>query len=161
MSEHWYFKCLTCGEYSENRLNHGDNILLNILGCVDIIKNLSDSDKYKYLEISILGKGSEPIDFLMNHYGEGHDVVVISEYGTIKGVDSTSKIIEEKPGITFEIDEEEEKKIDEWLREIRIEDMCFPVLSYHFRSLGNIGMEIKVIEHITGKELDLTDESKW
>jgi len=38
--------------------------------------------------------------------------------------------------------------------------MNFPVLTYSSRQFGNIGIEIKVREHITNKELDLTD-SKW
>lgn len=68
----------------------------------------------------------------------------------------------------FEIDKEEQQKIDEWLREIRdqmdlanTEYMNFPALSYHFRPLGNIGIEVIVREHVTGKELDLTNIDKW
>lgn len=61
----------------------------------------------------------------------------------------------------FEIDKEEQQKIEKWLKEIRVEDMYFPMLSYHFRPFGNIGIEVKVKEHITGKELDLTDIDKW
>lgn len=30
--------------------------------------------------------GTGPIAFLMEHYGEGHDVVVESEYGEIKRI---------------------------------------------------------------------------
>lgn len=61
----------------------------------------------------------------------------------------------------FEIDEEEQQKIEKWLKEIRIEDMNFPVLTYSFRPIGNIGMEVIVRERLTHKELDLADESKW
>jgi hypothetical protein len=86
MSEIWYFKCLRCDEKTEEGLNHGDKILLNVLNHVDTIKSLLDSDESGYIEISIMGRGMEPIDFLMEHYGEGHDVVVYSEYGEIKRV---------------------------------------------------------------------------
>jgi hypothetical protein len=82
MSESWYFKCLKCDD-----LNHGDKILLNVLRHVDAIKSLLDSDESGYLQISIIGMGTEPIAFLNEHYGEGHDVVVYSEYGKIKRVD--------------------------------------------------------------------------
>lgn len=61
----------------------------------------------------------------------------------------------------FEIDEEEQQKIEKWLSEIRVEDMNFPKLTYSFRPFDGIGMEVKVKEHITNKELDLTDERKW
>jgi len=56
----------------------------------------------------------------------------------------------------FEIDEDEQQKIEEWLKEIRnqmnlanTEYMNFPALSYHFRPFGNIGIEVKVKEHVT------------
>jgi hypothetical protein len=84
MSEIWYFKCLKCDEKNEDGLNHGDKILLNVLRHVDTIKSLLDSDEFGYLQISMMGIGTEPIDFLMEHYGGGHDVVVCSEYGKIK-----------------------------------------------------------------------------
>ena len=61
----------------------------------------------------------------------------------------------------FEIDEEEQQKIEKWLREIRIEDMNFPMLEYYFRPFAGVGIEVKVRERLTNKELDLTDESKW
>ena len=61
----------------------------------------------------------------------------------------------------FEIDEEEQQKIEKWLREIRIEDMNFPILTYSFSPFGGIGIVVKVREHLTNKELDLTDENKW
>ena len=61
----------------------------------------------------------------------------------------------------FEIDEEEKQKIEEWLREIRVEDMNFPELTYSFSPIGNFGMTVKVKERITNKGLDLTDSSKW
>lgn len=80
MSEIWYFKCLKCDVENEEGMNHGDEILLNVLQQVDTIKNLLESNKEGWLELSIMGAGTEPIDFLMNHYGEGHDVVVNSEY---------------------------------------------------------------------------------
>ena len=87
MSKIWHFKCLKCDENNEDGLNHGDKILLNVLKNVDTIKSLLDNDEYGYLEISI-GMGTEPITFLMEHYGEGHDVVVYSEYGEIKRVEN-------------------------------------------------------------------------
>ncbi len=87
MSEIWHFKCLTCDEKNYDGLNHGDKILLGVLRCVDTLKSLLDRDESGYLEISVMDIGTEPIDFLMEHYGEGHDVVVYSEYGKIKRVD--------------------------------------------------------------------------
>lgn len=87
MSETWHFKCLRCDERNEDGLNHGDNILLNVLRHANTIKSLLDSDESGYLEISIVSRGTEPITFLMEHYGDGHDVVVESEYGDIKRVD--------------------------------------------------------------------------
>ena len=88
MSKIWYFKCLKCDEYNADGLNHGDKILLNVLKHVDTIKSLLDNNESGYLEISIMGMGMVPITFLMEHYGEGHDVVVYSEYGEIKRVDN-------------------------------------------------------------------------
>ncbi len=61
----------------------------------------------------------------------------------------------------FEIDEEEQQKIEKWLSEIRVENMHFPRLTYSFRPFDGIGMEVKVKEHITNEELYLIDESKW
>ena len=86
MSKTWYFKCLECDEQNEDGLNHGDKILLNVLRQIDTIKSLLDSDESGYIQISIMGIGTEPISFLMEHYGDGHDVVVCSEYGKIKRV---------------------------------------------------------------------------
>lgn len=91
MSEIWRFKCLKCDEESECGLNHGDKILLNLLKHVDAIKSLLDNDKDGYIELSILGSGSEPIGFLTAHYGEGHDVVILSEYGKIKKIGDIEK----------------------------------------------------------------------
>ncbi len=88
MSEFWYFKCLKCDEKNKDSLNHGDKILLDVLRHIDAIKSLLDSDESGYLEISIMNIGTEPIDFLNEHYGEGHEVVVYSEYGKIKRVDN-------------------------------------------------------------------------
>lgn len=86
MSEIWHFKCLKCGEHNEDGLNHGDKTLLNVLAHVDAIHSLLDRDESGYIEVSIMGVGTEPIAFLMEHYGEGHDVVVYSEYGKIKRI---------------------------------------------------------------------------
>lgn len=86
MSKTWYFKCLKCDKENEDGLNHGDKILLNVLRHIDTIKSLLVSDESGYLQVSIMGIGTEPIAFLMEHYGDGHDVVVYSEYGKIKRV---------------------------------------------------------------------------
>ena len=94
MSESWHFKCLKCDEENEDGLNHGDKILLNALRHVDTIKSLLDSDESGYIQVSIMGMGMEPISFLMEHYGEGHDVVVYSEYGKIKRVDDVQEEIQ-------------------------------------------------------------------
>ena len=91
MSEIWRFKCLRCDEQNEDGLNHGDKILLNVLRHIDTIKSLLDSDESGDLEISIIG-GTEPITFLMQHYGDGHDVVVESEYGKIKRIDEKEEL---------------------------------------------------------------------
>lgn len=61
----------------------------------------------------------------------------------------------------FEIDEEQQQKIEKWLSKIRIEDMNFPDLIYLFRPMSGIGLIVTVKERITNKELDLTDVSKW
>jgi len=60
----------------------------------------------------------------------------------------------------FEIDKEQEEKIKIWLNEIRIEDEYFPQLIYSFIP-GDIGSIIIIRERVTGKELDITDTSKW
>jgi hypothetical protein len=86
MSEIWYLKCLKCGKGIEDGLNHGDKILLNVLEHVDDIRSLLGSDESGCIEVSVLGMGVIPIEFLMEHYGEGHDVVVESEYGEIKRI---------------------------------------------------------------------------
>lgn len=93
MSESWHFKCLRCDEENEAGLNHGNEILLNVLRHVDAIKSLLDNDESGYLEISIMGMGTESIAFLMEHYGEEHDVVVYSEYGKIKRIDDIQEEI--------------------------------------------------------------------
>ncbi len=87
MSETWNFKCLKCEQESEERLNKGDNVLLNTLKNVDAIKSLLDEDDLGYIEVSIMSMGTEPISFLMEHYGDEHDVVVYSEYGKIRRVE--------------------------------------------------------------------------
>jgi len=94
MSETWRFKCLRCDEENEDGLNHGDEILLNALRHVDTIKSLLDSDESGYLQISIMGIGTEPIAFLMEHYADEHDVVVFSEYGNIKRIDNVQEEIQ-------------------------------------------------------------------
>lgn len=86
MSELWRFKCLKCDEEHEDGLNHGDEILLNVLRHVDTIKSLLDSDELGYINVTIMGIGTAPIDFLMEHYGDEHDVVVCSGYGEIKRI---------------------------------------------------------------------------
>ena len=86
MSESWHFKCLNCDKENEDGLNHGDKILLYALRNVDTIKALLEGDETGYIQISIMGMGIEPISFLMEHYGEEHDVVVRSEYGKIKRI---------------------------------------------------------------------------
>lgn len=93
MSESWHFKCLKCDEENEVGLNHGDKVLLSVLRQVDTIKSLLDNDEFGYLQISIMSMGTEPITFLNEHYGEGHDVVVYSEYGRIKRVDDIQEEI--------------------------------------------------------------------
>lgn len=37
----------------------------------------------------------------------------------------------------------------------------YPRLTYSFTPLDGIGIIVNVREHITDKELDLTNESKW
>lgn len=82
---------MKCDEENEYGLNHGDKILLNALRHVDTIKSLLDSDDSGYIQVSIMGMGTEPIAFLMEHYGEEHDVVVYSEYGKIKRIDNVQE----------------------------------------------------------------------
>ena len=96
MSKIWRFKCLKCDKETEDGLNHGDKILLNLLRHVDMIKALLDSDESGYIEISIMSSGTEPIDFLMEHYGYGHDVVIHSEYGDIERTDDRIDDVKEK-----------------------------------------------------------------
>lgn len=86
MSKSWHFKCLACEERNEESLNKGDKALLSVLEHVDDIRSLLGSDEAGYIEISILGMGTGGITFLMEHYGDGHDVVVESEYGDIRRV---------------------------------------------------------------------------
>jgi hypothetical protein len=86
MSEIWNFKCLNCEERNNEGLDHGSKILLNVLEHIDDIRSILGDDESGFLEISIIGMGAEPITFLMDHYGEGHDVVVESEYGDIKRI---------------------------------------------------------------------------
>lgn len=83
VSEIWHFKCLKFEERNEEGLNHGEKILLNVLEHVDNIRSILGGDESGYLEVSILNVGTEPITFLMEHYGDVHDVVVESEYGEI------------------------------------------------------------------------------
>ena len=86
MREIWYFKCLKCGKRIEEGLDHGDKTLLNVLEHVEDIRSALGGDETGLLEVSILGMGVVPIEFLMEHYGEEHDVVVYSEFGCIKRI---------------------------------------------------------------------------
>jgi len=72
-----WFKCLKCDETNKDKLTDEDDILLNALRRADAIKDLLDSDESGYLQVSLMGiETMEPIDFLMEHYGKGHDVIV-------------------------------------------------------------------------------------
>lgn len=86
MSEIWHLKCLKCEERNSEGLDHGSKILLNVLEHVDDIRSTLGGDESGFLEMSIIGMGTGPITFLMEHYGEEHDVVVESEYGQIKRI---------------------------------------------------------------------------
>jgi hypothetical protein len=86
MSEEWHFKCLECEQENHEGLNNGDKILLNVLEHIDDIRNILGSEESSSIQIAITNRGTEPIDFLMEHYGEGHDVVVKSENGQIKRI---------------------------------------------------------------------------
>jgi hypothetical protein len=68
--------------------------------------------------------------------------------------------------VNLKIGVEDDKKINEWLNEIRgngkdINTMRFPVLVYEFSSCGDIGAVLEVKELTTGKTLDLTNISLW
>lgn len=91
MTQIWHFKCVKCDKESEHGLNHGDEKLLNLLRHADEIKSLLDSDKSKCMEISIMNSGTELVDFLVEHYGSEHCVVVYSEYGDIIRADGTKE----------------------------------------------------------------------
>lgn len=81
MSECWHYKCLICGARSEEGINHGDEILLNILKVhYQLTQILENEDGY--LEIGVMGHSPELISFLTSHHGKGHDVVVESEYSS-------------------------------------------------------------------------------
>lgn len=88
MSEKWCFKCLECEQENYEGLNNRDKILLNVLEHIDDIRSILGNEEFNHVKISITNRGTEPIDFLMEHYGEGHDVVVKSECGQVRRVGS-------------------------------------------------------------------------
>jgi len=55
----------------------------------------------------------------------------------------------------------DEKKLNKWIKEIRIEDIYFPKLRYIYEVADGIGYSFIVKELITGKELDLTNIDKF
>jgi hypothetical protein len=86
MSELWHFKCLNCEARNSEDLENGDKTLLGILEHIDDIRSILGGDESGFLEISIIGMGTDPVTFLMDHYGEGHNIVIESDNGQIKRI---------------------------------------------------------------------------
>ncbi len=79
MSEYWSIKCNICNIITEENANHLSSVLLNIMNHSNDFKRIKDSDTDGYFELGILGHGTEFIDFVIEH--DGHDMIVLSEYG--------------------------------------------------------------------------------
>ncbi len=79
MSEYWSIKCNDCNIRTEESANHLDSVLLNIMNHSNDFKRIRDSDTDGYIQIGIMGHEPEFIDFVMEH--DGHDMIVLSEYG--------------------------------------------------------------------------------
>jgi len=78
MSKYWSIKCNDCHIRSEESANHLSSVLLNIMNHSNNFKRIKDSDIDGYIELGIMGHGSEFIDFVVEH--DGHDMIVLSEY---------------------------------------------------------------------------------
>ena len=79
MSTYWWFKCNTCNTSCDERGNHFDKVLLDILKMVKYFKQIRALDTQDYIEFHILGHGSSSINFAIEHCD--HDMVIHSEYG--------------------------------------------------------------------------------
>ncbi len=78
MSEYWTLKCNTCNIECEERVNHLEKVLLNVLQLSNEFKKIKDADSMNYIEIHVMSHGTQFVDFIVEHYG--HDIVVMSEY---------------------------------------------------------------------------------
>lgn len=79
MSNYWSMYCKTCSQHSESDFNHGEHILRGIVKAAAHCKAAKSADDSGYLEISVMGHGSELIDFCIAH--EGHELELADEYG--------------------------------------------------------------------------------
>ena len=82
MGTHWNFKCNTCEEECEQKFRRGDDLLLCIIRLIEPIKIIYNDKLNHYIEFTLnYNMDMESIRFVINH--DGHDIVIISEYGDI------------------------------------------------------------------------------
>jgi hypothetical protein len=63
--------------------------------------------------------------------------------------------------MTFEIDEDQMKKLKKWQDAIKLIYGEYGNFEYRFSSGGGIGLVVKVYSELAEAEIDLTDVSKW
>jgi hypothetical protein len=81
--------CKKCDEYSESDFNHGESILRGIAKAAPHCRAAQEADSSGYLEISVLGGGSELISFCNDH--EGHELELADEYGRFEPLEKPRK----------------------------------------------------------------------
>lgn len=82
MGTHWNFKCNTCGKECEQSFLRGYDLLLCIFRLIKPIKEIYNDEKNQFIEFTLnCDMDMESIRFIIEH--DGHDIVVISEYGDI------------------------------------------------------------------------------
>lgn len=89
MSNYWSMHCKTCNKYSESDFNHGEAILRGIAKASQHCQAALEADDSGYLEISVMGHGSELISFCANH--DGHELELADEYGRFEPLEKSEE----------------------------------------------------------------------
>lgn len=87
MSTYWGLRCLTCQKETGTALNHGEQILKDLVSMIPEIVTIRRKDTQGYVEISLLGgfDGNDDVelfDWLCEH--AGHEFAVYNEYGVVQ-----------------------------------------------------------------------------
>lgn len=92
MSEYWILHCATCKKTPEDGdimwPNHGQSLLRMLVKVSPFVRQAYELDDTGYLEFAITGypglAASWP--FLWEHMDQGHEIVLMSEYGDTEPV---------------------------------------------------------------------------